>query len=577
MLDLVIRNGLVVDGTGAPPVRADVAVRGDRIVEVRPDITDEATAVIDASGRVITPGFVDVHTHFDGQATWDELLEPSSPHGVTTLVMGNCGVGFAPVRPGDESWLMQLMEGVEEIPEVVLSEGVPWGWESFPQYLDLLASRKYSVDVGVHLAHGALRFYAMGMRGADNESSTPDDVKVMARLAAEAVEAGALGFSTSRTVGHTARSGSPVPGTFADRAELLGIGRSVAAAGGRVFEVAPSGIIHLDDDAVTAAELTWFEELAAATGINVSFICLQSNDAPRRWEGEMARAAALRQRGLGVYPLIAGRPFGVLYGWDNRNPFRFRRSYLEIEHLPFDERVAELSDSARRRAILDDDDLAPTPVESAFLRMSHTGLPLCFVVGDPPDYEPAPELSLGAIAEATGRTVLETAYDEMLANGGRTFLLRPYFNYTDGDHTALHAQLKDPDAIVAASDGGAHYTTICDASIPTYMLTHWARDRRRGPRFTLEEMVRRLTSQPAALYGLSDRGVVAPGLRADLNVVDFERLQLKAPRCVRDLPAGGRRLLQDAVGYDATIVAGTITRRDGVDTGARPGRLLRRS
>ncbi len=577
MYDVIIHGGEVVDGTGAPAVRADVAVRGGRIVAVEAAIDpSEAAQAIDATGCIVTPGFVDPHTHYDGQATWDEVLEPSSPHGVTTVVTGNCGVGFAPVRPGKERWLIELMEGVEDIPGAALHEGMRWGWESFPEYLDLLSGRQWSVDVAVQLPHGPLRGYVMGDRGAKNEKAEPDDIAEMSRLAREAMEAGAFGFTTSRTLGHTSLDGTPVPGTFAADDELFAIAQAVHEGGGRIFEVAMAGITPADDPSVVATELDWIGTMAAETGLTATFIVLQHAQDRERWRLEMEAAARWRARGAHVVPLVAGRPFGVLLGWEVRHPFRLRPSYEAVDHLPRAERVERLRDPGVRSRILAEQPLTEDPVQT-FTQAALIGLlPFCYVLeGDDPDYEQTAAHSLMAIAERDGTSVEAAAYDALLAGDGSTMLLLPLFNYADANHDALYEQMQDPAAILGLADGGAHCGAICDASMPTYVLTHWVRDRSRGPRLTLEDAVRRLTMQPADLYGLDDRGRVATGMRADLNVIDFDHLRLHAPRAVTDLPAGGTRLLQDASGYRATLVNGAITRRDDVDTGARPGRLLR--
>jgi N-acyl-D-amino-acid deacylase len=570
--DLIIRNGRVVDGTGQAPVGVDVAVRDGRIVRMGAHLEGEAVEVIDATGDLVTPGFVDIHTHFDGQATWDSLLEPSTPHGVTTVVAGNCGVGFAPVRPGMEKWLIELMEGVEDIPGSALHEGIAWGWESFPEYLDILDQGQWAADVGVHIPHGPVRGYVMGERAATKEAATGDEIAAMARLVAEAAEAGALGFSTSRTLGHTALDGTPVPGTYAAAAELFAIARGLQAGGGRIFEVAGAGIVETDDPETVAAEMDWIGRLSAETGLTSTFITLQEDHAPTRWRQDLERARMWRDRGASVVPLIAGRPFGVLLGWEIRHPFRLRPSYEAVDALPLAERLEQL-----RRPAVRDRILAETPIgldENVVAGQDFVATirPGCFVLSDDPDYEQPRERSLGALALATGTSVEAVAYDAMCAG---SMLLYNLFNYTDGNHDVLYEQMADPAAVLGLDDAGAHCGAICDASIPTYMLTHWVRDRRRGPRLELPDVIRRLTSQPAALYGFADRGRVAEGLRADLNVIDLESLRLYAPRAAHDLPAGGLRILQDAGGYRATVVGGQITRRDGVDTGARPGRLLR--
>jgi N-acyl-D-aspartate/D-glutamate deacylase len=578
MIDLVVRGGRVIDGSGAAAVPADVAIRDGVIAEVAPHIetgSTAATETIDATGCVVTPGFVDVHTHYDGQVTWDEVLEPSTPHGVTTVVMGNCGVGFAPVHPGQEGWLIELMEGVEDIPGAALHEGMSWGWESFPEYVDQLSRRRWSIDVAVQIPHGPVRAYVMGRRGATSQPATVDDLDSMSRLVREAAEAGALGFTTSRTLGHASLDGTPVPGTFANDDELFALAKALRDGGGRVFEVAGAGIAPNDDPEIAAKEMDWIGALALDTGLTTTFIALQDFQEPNRWRTAMAAAATWRDRGAKVVPLVAGRPFGILFGWDVRHPFQLRPSYEALAHLPLPERLAELRRPAIRERILAEraqgDDQRLMMSATAITRM----LPACYPLGLDPDYEPAPDLMLGRRAHATGRSVEEIAYDALTAEDGCGMVLFPVFNYVEANHDVLHEQMMDPAAVLGLDDGGAHCATICDASIPTYVLTHWVRDRTRGPRLALEDAVRRLTSQPAELYGFTDRGRIAPGLRADLNVIDLDALHLRAPVAVRDLPAGGTRILQGVDGYRATIVRGAVTRRDGVDTGARPGRLMR--
>src|SRR4029079_3662405 len=519
-----------------------VAVSSGRIVAVEASIDPSETAqAIDATGCIVTPGFVDPHTHYDGQATWDEVLEPSSPHGVTTVVTGNCGVGFAPVRPGKERWLIELMEGVEDIPGAALHEGMRWGWESFPEYLDLLSGRQWAVDVAVQLPHGPLRGYVMGDRGAKNEKAEPEDIAEMSRLAREAMQAGAFGFTTSRTLGHTSLDGTPVPGTFAADEELFAIAQAVRDGGGRIFEVAMAGISPGDDPSVVSTELDWIGTMAVETGLTATFIVLQHNQDRGRWQLEMDAARQWRARGGNVVPLVAGRPFGVLLGWDVRHPFRLRPSYEAVDHLPRAQRVEALRRPEVRERILREEAVTEDPVQ-IFTQAALIGLlPSCYVLAGEPDYEQPAAQSLMAIAERAGTTVETAAYDALLAGDGATMLLLPLFNYADANHDALYEQMRDPVAVLGLADGGAHCGAICDASMPTYVLTHWVRDRTRGPRLTLEDAVRRLPSQPADLYGLDDRGRVAPGLRADLNVIDFEHLHLHAPRAVADLPAGGTR------------------------------------
>lgn len=575
MYDMCIRNGTVVDGTGAEPAQVDVAISGDRIVAMGTDL-GPAAHDIDATDRLVTPGWVDVHTHYDGQVTWDGRLDPSASHGVTTVVTGNCGVGFAPVRPGDEEWLVQLMEGVEDIPGAALSEGIAWGWESFPQYLDALEGRRWAMDVGTQLPHGALRAYVMGEAGARNEPATAEHRDEMARLTQEAIEAGALGFSTSRTLAHRARDGEPVPGTFADEDELFALGRAVAAGGGGLFEVAQGGLTMLDRG-TTTEELGWIGRLAAETSQTVSFVVLQTDTDPDLWHQVLDTAHNLATAGSPLAAQIAARPFGMLIGLGTNHPFLKRPTYLSLAHLELGDRAAAMRRPEIREAILSETDAPVDPAQpfdgiGGFLQMM---LHRLFPLGPACDYEPDPASAIAAVAEAEGKDPLAAAYDQMAAGDGSTMYLLPLFNYASSNHDAIREMLLHPLSVSSLGDAGAHCGMICDASIPTYLLSHWARDRQRGPKLDLSMLVRKQTLDTARLYGLNDRGQLAPGFKADLNVIDFGRIGLEQPRLVQDLPAGGRRLVQNAVGYDATVVSGTVVSAHGVDTGARPGRLIR--
>ncbi len=576
MYDLLIRNGTIVDGTGAPARQGDVAVKDGKVVAVGEHLDGEAAETVDATGKLVTPGFVDIHTHYDGQATWDEVLDPSAGHGVTTVVAGNCGVGFAPVHPGQEEWLIQLMEGVEDIPGTALAEGMSWDWESFPEYLDVLDRRHYAIDIGTQVAHGAVRGYVMGERGARNEPATPEDIEAMAAIVKEAIEAGALGFSTSRTLAHRAIDGEPVPGTFAAEDELFGIGRVLGEVGRGVFELAPAAIDGLDASD-PFKEIEWMRRLAAETGRPVSFALLQLDPSPELWRELMDLSLEAIEAGAPLYPQVASRPFGLLTGLQTNHVFQKRPTFMALADLPLPELVEALRDPATKAQILAEEDAPPDPTVlfdgvGAFLLGMADNL---YVMGDPPDYEPTRETSIGGIAEATGRDRQELIYDEMLRNDGQGFLMLPLFNYSHGDHEAIREQLQHPAAVLGLGDGGAHCGMICDASLPTYTLTHWARDRSRGEKLPLEWLIRKQTKDTAALYGLTDRGTLEVGRRADLNVIDHEALTLHSPRLVHDLPAGGRRLIQEASGYELTAVNGVVTRRKGVDTGARPGRLVR--
>lgn len=584
MYDLTITGGTVVDGTGEQRYLADVGVRDGRIVAVQrrtgtddPGLTGPAAETIDATGKVVAPGFVDIHTHYDGQVSWDNLLEPSSGHGVTTIVSGNCGVGFAPVRPGSEEWLIKLMEGVEDIPGTALTEGITWGWESYPEYLDVLDRKNFAVDVGSQVAHGAIRAYAMGERGARNEPASSDDIAAMSRLVQEAIEAGALGFSTSRTLAHRAMDGEPVPGTFAAEDELFGLGRAMAAGGQAVFELAPQGAAG-EDIVAPKKELEWMQRLGAQIDRPLSFALIQVDADPNLWREQLDISAAAHQAGSALYPQIAARPFGMLLGFAGHHAFTHRPTYRRLKaECSRAELAQRLAEPAVKAAILSEQDLPvdlSQQFDGMFALVQHS-LHRIYDLGNPPDYEPTPERSVAAIAAARGEDPLATLYDLMLQADAGAMLMLPFFNYADGNHDAIREMLTHPAGVLGLSDGGAHCGMICDASYPTYLLTHWARDRHRGEKLPLEYVVRKQCRDTAQLFGLGDRGVIEVGKKADINVIDMEALTLQPARMAYDLPAGGRRLLQGASGYVATIVSGTVTRRNGADTGARPGRLVR--
>jgi N-acyl-D-amino-acid deacylase len=576
MHDLVIRGGMVVDGTGAPGVTADVAVDGGIITEVGRAGT--ARREIDADGAVVTPGFVDVHTHFDGQATWDPHLTPSCWHGVTTAVLGNCGVGFAPARPDEHEWLIGLMEGVEDIPGAALHDGMRFDWETFPEYLDALDRMPRAVDVGTQVAHGAVRAYVMGDRGARNHAATAGDIDAMATIVGDALRAGALGFSTSRTLGHRAIDGEPVPGTFAAEDELFAIGRAIAAAGHGVFELAPAGTggeVSGDPPDAHEREIDWMVRLANTTGVPVTFLVMQSHAAPDRWRAQLDLARDARANGTPIFPQVASRCFGMLVGHQSRaNPFRARATYQAIARLPLAERVARLRDPEVRAGILAEAPPPPTPGTMS-AQMTNSMFESLYPLGDPPDYEPTPDQRLRAIADREGRTIEDVAYDRMLEHDGRALLLYPLLNFAGGSYDALYEMMTDPITVQGLGDGGAHCGIVCDASMTTYLLSHWVRDRPHGPRLELPYAVKRLTADTAALYGLHDRGVIAPGRRADLNVIDFDRIGLLPPVMVFDLPAGAGRMVQHATGYVATVLAGESVVDAGECTDARPGRLIR--
>jgi len=566
MHDLAIRNGTVVDGTGAPARRADVAIDGDRIVAVGDDV-GPARQEIDARGLLVAPGWVDIHTHYDGQVTWDPHLTPSGWNGVTTIVMGNCGVGFAPVHPGKEQFLIQLMEGVEDIPGTALAEGIEWNWESFPEYLDAIEKMPRSVDVGAQIPHGAVRAYVMGERGAKNEKPQPGEIEAMARLVKEGLLAGALGFSTSRTMVHRAVDGEVVPGTHAEDDEVLGIGRMLGEVGHGVFEVA-------SDLMPEEAELRWMRQLGRETGRPVAFACLQSPIDANQWRRLLAAAEADAAEGGCLTPQVAQRPAGLLLSWESTvHPFLLHPGYAPLHGLDPEERRRKLADPAVRAAVLE------TPPDFSNMEgpmgLVLAAFQMMFPLGDPPDYEPGPEKSVAAIAAREGRTPHEVAYDLMMERDGTGFLYLPLLGYADGDFEPIREMMEHPQTVFGLSDGGAHCGLICDASVPTFLLTHWVRDRSRGKRLPLEQVVESQTRRTARFYGMDDRGVVAPGMQADLNVIDFEGLHIHAPEMVRDLPAEGRRLIQKIDGYRYTIKSGEVTFENGKPTGALPGKLVR--
>lgn len=568
----VIRNATLVDGSGAEARVADVVFADGRILEVAPAMkapTAHAHRVIDADGLLLTPGWVDVHTHYDAQATWDPWLTPSSWHGATTVVMGNCGVGFAPAHEERHEWLIELMEGVEDIPGSAMTEGLTWGWRSFPEYLDVLDGQSRVIDIGTQIAHGPLRAYVMGERGAANETATPEDISLMAKMVEEAMTAGALGFSTSRTPIHRAKNGELVPGTHAEENELFGIADAMRRAGGGVFQFAPEHKILPTD------EWPWMVEMARRAGVTVSVNLNQDDAAPDVWRKVLSQLDAAHAEGLPLVAQVAGRSIGVLMCLEGSfHPLAFHPAWQEIAHLPHDARVRALRDPSLRGRFIGD-----MPRDNGFFEnVVVSRLWKMFPVTDGNiDYEPDPKTdSVEALARSRRIDPLELVYDQLLAGDGTGMIYMPFFNYSYGDLSMTHELLRHDHTRNGLSDAGAHCGAICDGGMPTFMLTHWVRDRTRGPRLSLEKMVQRQTRQTAELYGLRDRGLVAPGLRADLNLIDFESLSFDMPRMVYDFPANGRRLVQHAKGYVATFVDGVQTTADDEFTGALPGRLIRR-
>jgi N-acyl-D-aspartate/D-glutamate deacylase len=562
--DLVVRGGTVVDGAGAEAFEADVGVKDGRIAVVG-RIAGSGAEEIDARGQIVTPGFVDIHTHYDGQATWDHRMQPSSWHGVTTVVMGNCGVGFAPCKPEDQDRLIRLMEGVEDIPFPVLTRGLPWNWESYPDYLDSLACRAFDVDIGSQLPHAALRVFVMGERGANRESATEADIHAMAALAKRAMEAGSIGFATSRTLNHRTSDGQPTPTLTAGEDELTGIAMGMAAAGRGVLQV-------VSDFQDPEEEWAMLRRIVERSGRPLSFSLVQSQRSPRSYRMLLERLHEAASAGLPMRAQVASRPVGILFGLElTLNPFSHHPAYREIAGLTLGERVAALRDASFRERLLGEE----IEAQRGFAGSQPRNWAGMFLMGAEPDYEPTADQTVAAIAGRTGRDPAEVALDHMLSHDGRGMLYLPFLNYADGNLDPAYEMLSHPDCVPGLSDGGAHVGMICDGSFPTTNLVHWTRDRIRGPKLSLEHMIKAQCRDTAETVGLYDRGVIQPGYRADLNVIDYGRLKLKAPEVAHDLPAGGRRLIQRAEGYTATILAGQVTYRDGEPTDALPGRLLR--
>jgi N-acyl-D-aspartate/D-glutamate deacylase len=562
--DLVIRNGTVFDGTGEPGFEGDVAISGGRIANVG-RIAGRGREEIDAKGKIVTPGFVDIHTHYDGQATWDQHLTPSAWHGVTTAVMGNCGVGFAPCRANDHDMLIRLMEGVEDIPGVVLTEGLKWNWETFPEFLDALEAHAHDIDFAAQVPHGALRVYVMGERGANRDPATDSDIREMAAIARDAVKAGALGFSTSRTLNHRTSDGQPTPTLTAAEDELVGIAMGLKQANAGVLQV-------VSDFADPARELTMLRRMVTDSGRPLSFSLLQSDRGPQAWKMLLGWVDQCNADGLPVRAQVCGRPVGLLLGLSlTLNPFSAHPSYRTIEHLPFAERLKLLRTPEWRAKLLTETPNSDNPFVKAVLRNFAKMFPLA----DPPNYEPTPDESLGARAAQRNVSPEELAYDWILQDDGRALILFPFLNYADDNLEPALAMMRHPHTVLGLGDGGAHVGMICDGSFPTSMLTHWTRDRTRGAKLPLEWVIKAQSRDTAAAVGLHDRGLVKPGYKADLNVIDHARLTLHRPKVAYDLPAGGRRLVQYADGYEATVVSGAITYRNGKATGALPGKLIR--
>ena len=563
--DLIIRNGTLVDGLGGEPYVGDVAVREGVIAAVGAVNGSAAAREIDATGLLVTPGFVDLHTHYDGQAIWSERLTPSSAHGVTTVVMGNCGVGFAPCRQEDHDVLVDVMAGVEDIPGVVMTDGLPWTWETFPEYLDALDAGKRDIDVAAYLPHSPLRVYVMGQRGADREPATPEDLAKMRALAKEAIETGALGFASSRFTIHKTESGSPIPSYGAAREEIEEIAKGVVDAGGGLLQFVPD----IPAGGYESVLQTVFD-VAEDVGLPVTFTLVIGNAGDPTWPDAINMIEKANTAGGDVTAQLLPRPIGLIMGLQlSANPFVLYPSYREIADLPLAQRVAEMRKPEVRARILADKPGVGHPI-LVVTQMWDWIFPL----GDEPDYEPDPSTSIAARARARGVHPMEEAYDRLLDDDGRAMLLVATSNLENNSLDTVGELLHRDDVVLGLGDGGAHYGMICDASYSTYFLAHWARDRKSG-RFSVAEAVRRLTSVPARVAGLSDRGRIAVGYKADLNVIDHAALRIHKPVITYDLPAGGRRLDQTADGYVATIVTGEVIAENGVPTDARPGKLVR--
>ena len=560
--DTVIRGGTVVDGSGAEPFEADVAIDSGRISLVG-QVAGSGREEIDAKGKLVTPGFVDLHTHYDAQVTWSSRINPSSWNGVTTAVIGNCGVGFAPCQPHQRDMLVKLMEGVEDIPEVVLTEGLPWNWQSFEDYLDALDARPFDLDVVTQVPHAALRVFVMGQRGADREPATPEDRARMAALAAAGVRAGALGFSTSRTLNHKTKAGIPIPTLKADEAELTEIALALKKEGAGWLQV-------ISDFDEPDEEMALLRRLVERSGRPMSITILQRDNKPEEWRHLMRQIADASRAGHQMMGQVLPRPTGIMLGFEiSQNPFVGRPGWREIEALPFAEKMKRLVQPEFRARLIGE------AIDDASLMRRVTKWDRIFPLGDPPNYEPAAETSVAARAAREGRNPAEVAYDMLLEKGGKAILYRPLSNYTYGTLDTVHDMMSHEASLIGLGDGGAHVGILSDASAMTYLLTHWTRDRTRGPKLPLSWAVKRLTRDNAQAIGLNDRGLVARGAKADLNVIDFDGLRLHAPEVIYDLPSNGRRLVQRIDGYVATMVSGEVVYKDGKETGKLSGRLVR--
>jgi N-acyl-D-aspartate/D-glutamate deacylase len=580
MYDYLIKNATIVDGLGDKPYSGDVAIEGGKIAAVG-KVDGSAKETINADGAYATPGWVDVHTHFDGQVSWDDKIDPSFSHGVTSVVMGNCGVGFAPCPPGGERGMIELMEGVEDIPGTALFEGIEWGeWETFPEYIDYLGTKQYTLDVGTQIPHSAVRNYVMGERALRHEDATSDDLEAMSKIVREGLNAGALGFSTSRTIGHRSILGEPIPGTFAEKAELLAIGRAMKEVNKGVFQAVPAGVvgdIAGPEKWTTEQEVELFAEIARESGRSCTFTLVQNGNRPDQWRKCLDIVEKANAEGISITPQIATRPIGFVTSIQTYHMFQRRETFLKLSGLPFTQLLAELKKPDVRAAILADKDVPPTEpgaMANIFGLMAMTA-PMMFPIEMPINYEPEASGNMGALAAVAGKDINEFMYDYLTAGEGGQFAILLGANFVDGSFSVMEDMIRHPYTTIGLSDAGAHVNLIFDAVGPTYQLTHWVRDRTRGDRMPIELMVRKQTHTNAQLFGMTDRGSLQVGKRADLNLFDLDRLGLGRLEVHHDLPAGGSRILQSAEGYLNTFVAGVKTRENDQDTGARPGRVIR--
>lgn len=576
MFDLIIRNGKIIDGTGSKAYLGDIGVQ-DGVITAVGDVPQGAQAkrIMDAEGHLVTPGWVDSHTHFDGQSSWDPILTPSSNQGTTTVVMGNCGVGFAPCKPDQHDMLISIMEDVEDIPGSALTEGIPWNWESYPEYLDALERLPHSIDIGSQVPHCAVRCYVMGERALRNEEATDEDIQKMSAIVRDGLRHGALGFTTSRTKLHVTKDGSVMPGTYASEKELLGIAKAIGEVGGGVY-----GLVS-DFDA-WEEEMDWMKRLSIENNCPVNFVLFYKGQKEfERAQKQIRYAQEVASEGANLIPHISTRPVNILMGFHGTvNPFMFCEHFASLQALSPEERYARLSDPKVREKILAEPAVAPeTGIEGTQEMLNDIvgNYERMYVLGDPPNYEPTAEESIAGIARRTGKDPRALAYDTMMQNHAKELLYFPNFSYETGDFSCIIEMMKAPNSILSLADSGAHCGVLCDATVPSHVLAYHVRDRKRGERLNLEWAVANLTRDTARCVDLHDRGTLEVGMKADINIIDFDALQLQAPEIVFDLPASGRRIIQNVTGYKATIVSGVPIFEDGVDTGARPGKLIRRN